>query len=189
MQNTGSYKNTENVGNNWWKWDGRTRANFKNTKLFHTIYRYKIFKSFHLSLSLTVCLHLERAIVLVCRWLFCPSWRHRHANTLGHSRRKHQTLEFYRKFAFFPDLCTYTQMRKNSYNDKQGGFRKIISFRCRTCASNEIQNVCIVCANICHADHDVEIIERFADSVFCDCGALGIIKCQSLVKRRRGGLK
>ena len=80
-------------------------------------------------------------------------------------------------------------MRKNSYNDKQGGFRKIISFRCRTCASNDIQNVCIVCANICHADHDVEIIERFADSVFCDCGALGNTKCQSLAKRGKGGLK
>ena len=79
-------------------------------------------------------------------------------------------------------------MRKNSYNDKQGGFRKIISFRCRTCAASDIQNVCIVCANICHADHDVEIIERFADSVFCDCGALGIMKCQSLMKRRKGEL-
>jgi hypothetical protein len=32
----------------------------------------------------------------------------------------------------------------------------------------------------------VEIIEKFADSVFCDCGALGSMKCQSLTKRRKG---
>ena len=37
-------------------------------------------------------------------------------------------IAFLKLFSFFPDLCTYTQMRKNSYNDKQGGFRKIISF-------------------------------------------------------------
>eukprot|EP00954_Amorphochlora_amoebiformis_P010745 838050-Amorphochlora_amoeboformis.AAC.1 len=49
---------------------------------------------------------------------------------------------------------------------------------CFTCGLTEDRGVCQICAETCHAGHDLS--EEHYSSFFCDCGAEGRGRCQSL---------
>ena len=47
-------------------------------------------------------------------------------------------------------------------------------------------DICTLCINTCHADHDVLYITNGRH--FCDCGAEGEKTCENLVRKQTGKL-
>ena len=53
-------------------------------------------------------------------------------------------------------------------------------FKCQTCTFKDDEGVCSICANTCHAGHDVSY-HQYSRAFYCDCGARGEESCISLI--------
>ena len=70
-------------------------------------------------------------------------------------------------------VCTYKQTGKTYHRQHWR--------RCFTCFPNQEEGVCLVCAQLCHAGHNLGPIHQ--SDFFCDCGASGRCKCLGMPRR------
>eukprot|EP00466_Bigelowiella_natans_P009329 jgi/Bigna1/137334/aug1.38_g12042 len=80
--------------------------------------------------------------------------------------------------SFQPNQIRLADTQRCTYCHTEKRHMPQIWMECFTCGLTNDRGVCQVCAETCHAGHDLS--EEHYSSFFCDCGAEGPGRCQSL---------